>query len=611
MNSSAVEHASEIMEANGSLPVTYDAFISYSHAKDKPLAMALQAVVQRLGKPWYRRRALRLFRDDTSLSATPKLWPSIKFALAKSRFLILLASPEAAVSHWVGQEVAYWLDHNGTETLLIALTEGELTWDIASRDFLWSQLTPLPAVLKNRFSTEPRWIDLRGRREAGSAKGPDFVDLAADFAAAIHGTAKEDLLSQEVRQQRRALTLAWSAAALLFVLVVAAAGLAAFGFNRAQEAARERDLAETSSREAERQRDIAVNKSKEAAARLADAQRSQSRFLADAARQENKTGDHATALALALEALPDPSRGINRPYVAEAEKELFAAQNDVREVAEFHDQLEKVNSVVFSPDGKRFLTTSDYNVVLIWNSAGGKFISLMGHSGPVTSGSFSPDGNLVVTGSQDKTARVWDASSGKELFALTGHGAQVNSVGFSNDGKRVVTASGDGTARIWDLTTRKTIQTLHHATSAVFAPDAVTSAAFSPDGLLVVTAGDDEKVLLWETSTGRKIAGLAGHEKAVRCAAFSLDGRKIATASADRKVRLFDADAGGGPVLYPSLVISGHDDAVEFSCVLSERSTHSNRFQRRERSRLGRRDRCLVVHPAGGRQFCARRRGFT
>ena len=47
MNSSAVEHASEIMEANGSLPVTYDAFISYSHAKDKPLAMALQAVVQR------------------------------------------------------------------------------------------------------------------------------------------------------------------------------------------------------------------------------------------------------------------------------------------------------------------------------------------------------------------------------------------------------------------------------------------------------------------------------------------------------------------------------------------------------------------------------------
>src|ERR1700680_2982101 len=53
----------------------YDAFISYSHAKDKPIAGALQSVIQRLGKPWYRRRALRVFRDDTSLSATPHLWP--------------------------------------------------------------------------------------------------------------------------------------------------------------------------------------------------------------------------------------------------------------------------------------------------------------------------------------------------------------------------------------------------------------------------------------------------------------------------------------------------------------------------------------------------------
>ena len=40
--------------------LTYDAFISYSHAKDRPIAAALQSVVQRLGKPWYRRRALRL-----------------------------------------------------------------------------------------------------------------------------------------------------------------------------------------------------------------------------------------------------------------------------------------------------------------------------------------------------------------------------------------------------------------------------------------------------------------------------------------------------------------------------------------------------------------------
>jgi len=81
----------------------YDAFISYSHAKDKPIAAALQSVIQKLGKPWYQRRALRVFRDDTSLSATPQLWPSIEQALSQSRYLLLLASPEAASSHWVGK----------------------------------------------------------------------------------------------------------------------------------------------------------------------------------------------------------------------------------------------------------------------------------------------------------------------------------------------------------------------------------------------------------------------------------------------------------------------------------------------------------------------------
>ena len=40
--------------------VLYEAFISYSHAKDKPIAAALQSVVQKLGKPWCWLRAATL-----------------------------------------------------------------------------------------------------------------------------------------------------------------------------------------------------------------------------------------------------------------------------------------------------------------------------------------------------------------------------------------------------------------------------------------------------------------------------------------------------------------------------------------------------------------------
>ncbi len=222
----------------------YDAFISYSHAKDKAIAAALQSIVQTLGKSWYKRRALRVFRDDTSLSATPHLWPTIELALGESRFLILLASGEAAASTWVGKEVAYWLQHKSTDTLLIAITDGELHWDGIAGDFKWSDATPLPPVLEGRFPTEPKWVDLRAYREGASKRDAKFMELGADFAAAIHGVPKEDLLSQEVRQQRRALTLAWSAVGLLLLL----GSMAAWQWKTAVDAQR---VAETQRQRAE------------------------------------------------------------------------------------------------------------------------------------------------------------------------------------------------------------------------------------------------------------------------------------------------------------------------------------------------------------------------
>jgi MTH538 TIR-like domain (DUF1863) len=229
----------------------YDAFISYSHAKDKPIASALQSVVQKLGKPWYRRRALRVFRDDTSLSATPGLWPTIEQALGQSRYFVLLASPEAAASKWVNKEVAHWLDRNSIDTLLIGVTDGELSWDEATGDFAVRENTRLPPVLAGRFITEPKWVDLRPYRDGADKGDAKFTELAADFAAAIHGMPKEDLLSQEVRQQRRALMLAWSAAASLLVMVGAAGWELRAALKAEREATEQKQAAEQQRRMAE------------------------------------------------------------------------------------------------------------------------------------------------------------------------------------------------------------------------------------------------------------------------------------------------------------------------------------------------------------------------
>src|SRR5712691_3442972 len=86
------------------------------------------------------------------------------------------------------------------------------------RDFRRPLGVPLPPALEGQFTDEPRWIDLRAYRDGAYTRDAKFTELAANFAAAIHGIPKEDLLSQEVRQQRRTLIVAWSTAALFLVL---------------------------------------------------------------------------------------------------------------------------------------------------------------------------------------------------------------------------------------------------------------------------------------------------------------------------------------------------------------------------------------------------------
>ena len=96
----------------------YQGFISYSHAADGKLAPAIHGGLHRIAKPWYRLRSMRVFRDKTSLSANPALWPTIQQALAESDYFLLLASPEAASSKWVQQEVAWWFENRSSDKLL-------------------------------------------------------------------------------------------------------------------------------------------------------------------------------------------------------------------------------------------------------------------------------------------------------------------------------------------------------------------------------------------------------------------------------------------------------------------------------------------------------------
>src|SRR5262245_60575321 len=132
----------------------YDAFISYSHAADDELAPALQRGLQRLARPWHRKRALEIFRDQTGLAVSPALWASIRAALDRSEFFVLLACAEAAASRWVNQEIEHWLAEHPVDRFLPVVTSGGWVWDSGRGDFDWERSTAVPPALRGVFREE-------------------------------------------------------------------------------------------------------------------------------------------------------------------------------------------------------------------------------------------------------------------------------------------------------------------------------------------------------------------------------------------------------------------------------------------------------------------------
>jgi tetratricopeptide (TPR) repeat protein len=205
----------------------FAAFISYAHA-DGAVAAKLQSKLERYRLPkniaagrGSGSAALgQIFRDREDLAAAPSLSDAIREAISEAEALVIICSPDAKASRWVGEEIALFRALHPDRPILAALVRG-------------GPEDAFPAALTEN-GNEPLAADLRPQGD-GEALG--FLKIVAGIAG-----VPLDALIQRDAQRRVARVTAITVGALAAMLIMGI--MTAFAIQSRNEAARQRAEAE-------------------------------------------------------------------------------------------------------------------------------------------------------------------------------------------------------------------------------------------------------------------------------------------------------------------------------------------------------------------------------
>lgn len=549
----------------------YKAFISYARL-DKRVGAEIHRKIEQFRIP----RALRkkvtklgpvpsrispIYRDLTDMDAHGGLSETIRTALERSAFLIVVCSPTAAKSKWVNREIETFASLGRTDQIIPIIVDGRpRRFDPAT-----SPEGAFPPALYDAMrvedETSPVAPDIRRH-----AEGMDYAILKT--CAAIVGVAPGELSQRVAESERRQKRIQRRIASVMF-------GLAAI-------AAATSYIALTKLFESEVRRSIAL------------AGQAQQAFL-------DERFDFAALTALA--ALPDPHATVSAPSTDEAEfvfrrasyfNRLVAAApatgsrlhsaaaspaNDyiatgdqdgrvvLRRATDFDPvaELEKpvcadtardclVSTLAFSPDGKLLAAISRDEKVHLWSVDTQEILAVLDNAGPprsiqtpdgpvtvvtrlISDIAFSPDSAALAMASWDGRVRVFSTADGAETTTIDLGPHAVNKIAYAPDGKHIAVAA-DGL-----LDVRSTLDGVTIPIADAIADTNVVDVAYSPDGSLLAVAthsGDGPgEVLLLSTQDYTKMMSVATDSKP-KTIRFSNDSAQIFIADEEDAAQIHD-----------------------------------------------------------------------
>jgi tetratricopeptide (TPR) repeat protein len=205
----------------------FAAFMSYAHA-DASIAAKLQSKLERYRLPKHLAQSHtggqsalgQIFRDREDLAAAPSLSDAIRTAITEAEALVVICSPDAVASRWVGEEIALFRSLHPDRPILAAVVRG-------------APAEAFPAAL-TEGGNEPLAADLRKE-----ADGPSLGFLK--IVAGIAGVPLDALVQRDA--QRRIRRVMWITGGALTAMLIMGI-MTTLALSARNEAARQRAEAE-------------------------------------------------------------------------------------------------------------------------------------------------------------------------------------------------------------------------------------------------------------------------------------------------------------------------------------------------------------------------------